>query len=188
MTIVGVTGAGGFFGWHLRARLHTFGWEVQLADRSTFSEPQALDAFIQGSDVIVHLAGVNRAHSEDEIRRGNIELAQALVDAQQRTGAYRDVIYANSVKADDPGPYGESKAEAASILGSAAKTAGKRFVDIRFPHLFGEFGVPHYNSGVTTFAPPVGKRRTVPGQRRTARVAARARCLATDHGCNNEAA
>ena len=36
-------------------------------------------------------------------------------------------------------------------MGSDAATAGNRFVDIKFPHLFGEFGVPFYNSGVTTF-------------------------------------
>ena len=152
MTTVGITGAGGFFGWHLRCRLHTFGWQAELADRSTFADADALDSFVQSSDIVVHLAGVNRAHSEEEVAKGNTDLAQALVDARRRTGASFDVVYANSMKADEPGVYGEAKAKAAEILQAAATAAGDRFVDIKFPHLFGEFGVPHYNSGVTTFA------------------------------------
>lgn len=152
MTVVGVTGAGGFFGWHLRCRLNTFGWDMRVADRTTFADEAALDTFVQDSDVIVHLAGVNRAFSEDEVREGNITVAEALVASQTRTGSFSHLVYANSVKAAEPGPYGESKAKAAEILSGAAKGAGRRFVDIRFPHLFGEFGVPNYNSGVTTFA------------------------------------
>ncbi len=152
MKTVGITGAGGFFGWHLRCRLQTFDWQYVLADRSTFADADALDAFVCSSDVVVHLAGVNRAEGEEAVAKGNTDLAQALVDARERTGASFDVVYANSMKADEPGVYGEAKAKAAEILQAAATAAGERFVDIKFPHLFGEFGVPHYNSGVTTFA------------------------------------
>ncbi|MGI9598914.1 MAG: NAD-dependent epimerase/dehydratase family protein [Acidimicrobiales bacterium] len=149
---VGVIGAAGFFGWHLRCRLATFGGDSVAADRTTFSDQDALDRFVEAADVVVHIAGVNRAHDEGAIVAGNVGLAKSLVDARARTEASFDVIYANTVKAGEPGPYGESKAMAATKLGADATSAGNRFVDIRFPHLFGEFGVPHYNSGVTTFA------------------------------------
>ena len=152
MTIVGITGAAGFFGWHLRARLQTFGWDYLEADRATFADESLLDEFVSGSDVIVHLAGVNRANSDEEIVSGNLGLAQAIADARGRTVSNCDVIYANSMKADEPGIYGEAKAGAATILRASTESTGSRFVDIKFPHLFGEFGVPHYNSGVTTFA------------------------------------
>ena len=152
MTVVGVTGAAGFFGWHLRSRLHTFGWEYRLADRSTFQDPAALDVFVTESDVVVHLAGVNRANTDDEISAGNTGLAEALVEARRRTGASFSIVYANSIKADEPGVYGEAKADAAKQLAAATEEGGDFFVDILFPHLFGEFGRPFYNSGVTTFA------------------------------------
>ena len=116
MTVVGITGSAGFFGWHLRSRFQTFGWEYRLADRTTFSDPAALDAFVSESDVVVHLAGVNRANSDEEISAGNIGLAQALADAQTRTGASFGIIYANTIKVDEPGIYGEAKAKAAEIL------------------------------------------------------------------------
>ena len=152
MPVVGITGAAGFFGWHLRSRLHTLGWEYRLADRATFADSAALDSFVSECDVVVHLAGVNRAGSDEEISSGNTGLAHALVDARAHTGASFDVVYSNTIKADEPGIYGEAKSQAAGILGSDAASAGNRFVDIKFPHLFGEFGVPFYNSGVTTFA------------------------------------
>ena len=152
MTVVGITGSAGFFGWHLRCRLHTFGLEYRLADRTTFADPDALDAFVVESDVVVHLAGVNRANSDEEVASGNTELAQALAVAQARTGTRLNVIYAISIKADEPGMYGEAKAKAAEILSEATAPVDGYFVDILFPHLFGEFGVPFYNSGVTTFA------------------------------------
>ena len=151
MTVIGITGAAGFFGWHLRARLHTFGFDYVLADRATFSDDSLLDEFTNSSDVVVHLAGVNRAGSDEEIMSGNIGLARALADSSERTGSSFDIIYANSIKADEPGIYGEAKSQAASILAESAAVTDSRFVDILFPHLFGEFGAPFYNSGVTTF-------------------------------------
>lgn len=157
MTTIGVTGSAGFFGWHLRCRLFTFDMDWVEADRSIFADPSALDAFVSKADVVVHLAGVNRAASDDQIMDGNLGLAQAIVDARARTGASFDLIYANSIKAADPGPYGESKAGAADLLENDARRAGNRFADIRFPHLFGEFGQPFYNSAVTTFAHQLAK-------------------------------
>lgn len=148
---IGITGAAGFFGWHLRCRMATYGVEFAAADRSTFGDTAALDAFVSSVDVVVHLAGVNRA-DDNEIRRGNTGMAEALVGAFERTGATCDVVYANSVKAADPGAYGESKAAAAQRFAAFAERAGTRFADVMFPHLYGEFGRPFYNSGVTTFA------------------------------------
>ena len=152
MTVIGITGGAGFFGWHLRCRLQTFGLDYRIADRATFGDPDALDDFVSECDVVVHLAGVNRANSEEEISSGNIGLAQVLADAQERTGASFGIVYANTIKVDEPGVYGEAKAKAAELLSSTAAAGSSFFVDILFPHLFGEFGVPFYNSGVTTFA------------------------------------
>lgn len=150
--IVAVTGAAGFLGWHLRCRMLASDLACIPMDRHTCSNSAVLDDVVRRVDVVVHLAGVNRAASDAEVVTGNLEAAQALINARSRTGARFDVIYANSVKADSPGPYGESKLRAAELLAADARAAGCRFVDIRFPHLFGEFGRPYYNSAVSTFA------------------------------------
>jgi len=152
MTVIGVTGSNGFFGWHLKCRLMALGYKFVSADRHTFSRNQTLDDFINAVDIIVHIAGVNRASEDNEIINGNIGLAEKLVYARQRVGKRINYVYANSIKARETGPYGHSKAKAASILKNDAKTNSSLFVDILFPHLFGEYGKPHYNSCVSTFA------------------------------------
>ncbi len=153
---IGVTGANGFLGWHFRCRLLLAGYpEPLLADRKTFADPAALAAFVEQSDAIVHLAGVNRASSDAEVVAGNdflaTSLAAALTAAPVAPGGSRPVVYANSIKALDGGPYGEAKAKAATTLAAAQAQTGGGFADVLLPHLFGEFGVPFYNSAVTTF-------------------------------------
>ncbi len=149
---IGVTGANGFFGWHLRCRLHASGIEALPADRTTFATEASLDEFVRSVDAVVHLAGVNRAQDESEIVAGNVGMAESLIAAFNRTGSYCDVLYANSVKSAGGGAYGDSKAEAAEAFATNATSHGTSFVDIHYPHLFGEFGRPYYNSAVSTFA------------------------------------
>lgn len=150
---VGITGGHGFLGWHLRCRLQILGFDEPLiADRVTMADPEALSRFVEQTDTIVHVAGVNRAADAAAVRTGNIEPAVALGAAIERSGAAKSVVYANSRKADGPGPYGESKRRAAEILRAASEANGGTLDDVLFPHLFGEFGRPHYNSAVHTFS------------------------------------
>ncbi len=153
---IGVTGANGFLGWHLRCRLLLAGYpEPLLADRETFADAAALAAFVEQSDAVVHLAGVNRASSDLEVVAGNdflaSSLAAALSTASVGPKGPRPVVYANSIKALEGGAYGDAKANAAATLAAAQTATGGGFADVLLPHLFGEFGVPFYNSAVTTF-------------------------------------
>ena len=150
--ILGVTGADGFLGWHTKCHLFAHGIEFVTANRDTFASPAALADFAEQSDVVLHIAGVNRADTEQAVVEGNLQLADLLIDACKNASAPPAVVYANSTKARSGGFYGEAKAEAATRLRAYADVAGTSFADILFPHLFGEFGVPNYNSAVTTFA------------------------------------
>ncbi len=150
--IIGITGADGFLGWHLKCRLYALGIESVAANRATFASPAALAAFVNDADVVLHIAGVNRADTEQQVIDGNLDLADALVVACAAADTPPPIVYANSNKALTGGFYGEAKAEAAARFDAYATAAGTFLVDILFPHLFGEFGVPFYNSGVTTFA------------------------------------
>lgn len=151
---IGVTGSAGFLGWHLRCRLliASAGHEAVCADRSTFADAAALDRFVSSCDAIVHVAGVNRANSDAEVASGNTWLAQQLVEAMQRTGTAVPVLYTNSVKADDGGVYGDAKQAAADILAQHQFATNMPMIDMVLPHVFGEYGVPYYNSAVTTFS------------------------------------
>jgi len=150
--ILGITGADGFLGWHTKCHLFAHGIEFVTANRETFASPASLAEFAEQSDVVFHIAGVNRADTEHAVVDGNLQLADSLIDACKNASTPPAVVYANSTKARTGGFYGEAKAEAATRLSAYADAAGTFCVDILFPHLFGEFGVPNYNSAVTTFA------------------------------------
>jgi UDP-2-acetamido-2,6-beta-L-arabino-hexul-4-ose reductase len=148
---IGITGADGFLGWHLRAFLHgESGVTTALATRATFQSPEALARFAGEVDAIVHLAGMNRG-DEIEIRRSNVELAHKISDACELAGVAPHIVFANSTHHVRPGPYGESKRAAAEHLATWAERHGARFTNLILPHLFGESGRPFYNSAVATF-------------------------------------
>lgn len=153
---IGVTGANGLIGWHVRAflRVHRPAAVVSLATRDTFASPEAMDDFVAGLDAIVHCAGVNRGE-QSEVENCNVELARSLADACSRTAAagnkYPHVVYTNSTHIERNTPYGRGKRIAAEVLGEAAIKHGALFSDIVLPHVFGEFGKPFYNSVVATF-------------------------------------
>ncbi|NYG54696.1 UDP-2-acetamido-2,6-beta-L-arabino-hexul-4-ose reductase [Nocardioides perillae] len=118
-------------------------------------------------DTVLHVAGVNRAGSDAEVERGNLDAAASLAAAVRETGRPVDVVYANSIQAQLDNAYGRGKSAAAALLSQAVAASGGRFADLLLPNLFGEHGRPGYNSFVATFAHEVaaGRRPTVTGDR-----------------------
>jgi len=160
---VAITGAYGFLGWHLACRLRAMqGIEPLRLGRREFADPTGLAEALAGVDVVIHLAGVNRADSDDEVEDGNIELAAAL--AKALGDEPRHVVYGNSVQSDLDNPYGRGKRRAAEILSALPGT----LADVHLPNLFGEHGLPAYNSFVATFCHEVaaGRQPTVTADRR----------------------
>lgn len=153
-----VTGAAGFLGWHLRARLvATTDHEVDAVDRDEWAD---LAAHVAQADAVVHLAGLNRG-DEDEVREGNIRLAEDLATALTRGGRARSLVYANSIQAGNGTPYGTGKERAGAILRAAAASAGLAYSEAVLPNIFGEHGLPDYNSFVATFAHRVTSGRSL---------------------------
>lgn len=156
---VGITGAKGFIGWHLNCFLRTRDdvLEIRTADRNTFTDEGALESFVDGLDLIVHLAGVNRADN-DVLLKGNIEPAEQLIKALEGTLSTPCVIYLSTTHAINPSnSYGEAKAAVSEIFSSWATRNDSRFINLVIPHVFGEYGRPFYNSGVTTFCHQIVK-------------------------------
>ena len=167
---IGITGGSGFVGWHLQCYLKTkkeVGL-VRVATRDTFSSADKLREFVADIEIIIHLAGVNRA-SEEEILRGNVQPAVQLIDALTATGAKPCVIFFSSTQAiEADSPYGRAKQEASKLFSVWAEQSHSRFINLIVPHVFGEYGRPYYNSAVATFCHQVAKREkpTVTGNGR----------------------
>ncbi|MCD4523763.1 NAD-dependent epimerase/dehydratase family protein [Nocardioides sp. cx-173] len=165
---IAITGGHGFLGWHTASRLRALsGVDAVRLGREHFADPQRLATSLAGVDAVLHLAGVNRAGSDEEVEQGNVALARELAKALRREGRPIDVVYANSVQAELDNPYGRGKAAAAAELAAVVQASGGHLADLLLPNLFGEHGRPAYNSFVATFAHEVaaGRRPTVTGDR-----------------------
>lgn len=160
---IGITGANGFIGWHLRCYLKTLNEisEVRLAAKKEFSSIKQLHDFVDDLDCIVHLAGVNRAEPHQLIE-GNRKPAEQLVSALLHTGSSATVIYSSSVQALEPdsSPYAEGKAAVSEIFESWSANSSGNFINLIIPHVFGEYGRPNYNSAVATFSYQIAHNET----------------------------
>lgn len=155
---VAVTGAVGFLGWHLSCRLAaTRGIDPVRIGRPEYGDPVRLSTLLRDVDTVIHVAGVNRADSDDEVEAGNVALAESLGAALEDRPVH--VVYANSVQSDLDNAYGRGKRRAAEMLAGLPGT----FADVVLPNLFGEHGRPAYNSFVATFCDEIaaGRQPTV---------------------------
>ena len=149
---IGITGADGFLGWHLRSLLHGDTTEDTTVpcDQVSFADDHALDNLVVTSDAIVHFAGINRG-TDDEVLNGNLAITDRLVAALVRSRRSPHVLFASSIQIERDNPYGQAKRACAQRLQAWADGCGARFTTVVLPNVFGEFGRPFYNSVVATF-------------------------------------
>jgi UDP-2-acetamido-2,6-beta-L-arabino-hexul-4-ose reductase len=159
MINVGITGRGGFIGYHLYQTLKLSKEEFSLVEfeKSFFNDPLKLDGFVSSCDVIVHLAAVNRHNEPEFIYETNISLVKNLVNALKRTRSKAHVIISSSTQEDRDNLYGKSKKEGRLLLSNWANQNGGRLTGLIIPNVFGPFGHPFYNSVVATFCHQIAK-------------------------------
>ncbi|MBZ9714125.1 NAD-dependent epimerase/dehydratase family protein [Deinococcus multiflagellatus] len=151
MMRLGITGADGLLGRHLRARVYgdpTI--QAVLATRETFANPERLAAFAANVDAIVHLAGMNRGDDED-IEGVNIALGQQLTSALDAAGQRIPLAYSSSTHIARDTAYGRSKRAVGEHLRAWGERVGAPVSELVLPGVFGEGGKPFYNSVVSTF-------------------------------------
>ena len=149
---IGITGASGMIGWHLRCHLKQYPeFTVCEVGRETLHQSGALAEFVADLDVVIHLAGQNRGDKSD-ISRVNPKLAQCLIEACELSGALPHIVYSSSTHAAGDSAYGQSKRKAGELIAAWADKNGARFTNMILPHVFGERTRPNYNSVVATFA------------------------------------
>jgi UDP-2-acetamido-2,6-beta-L-arabino-hexul-4-ose reductase len=149
-----LTGASGFLGWHTRVRLRALtAHEVVPVTRKNWAK---LPDLMADSDVVIHVAGVNRGEPAD-VELANVQLAQDVAGAVRQAERPVRIVFANSIQSGNGTAYGTGKARAGEILDQAARAVGGHFVDVRLPNLFGEGGKPAYNSFVATFVDAVAR-------------------------------
>ena len=161
-----VTGANGFVGKNLTARLETLRdgrdrtrpslqiGEIYRCTREM--SPEALADCCKKADLVVHLAGVNRPKDPEEFAAGNTDFTRTLLETLRKSGNRCPVLLASSIQASLTGrfagsPYGQSKKAAEELLLAYSQETGADGLIYRPPNLFGKWCRPNYNSVVATF-------------------------------------
>jgi UDP-2-acetamido-2,6-beta-L-arabino-hexul-4-ose reductase len=153
MIKVGVTGSNGFIGWHLCRTLELDDIKFELIEfnRNWFNETNHLDFFVSKCDIIIHLAGINRHSEETLIYDTNITLANILIESFLRIGFKGQVIFSSSIQEERNNTFGNSKKVARELFANWAKITGAKFHGVIIPNVYGAFGLPFYNSVISTF-------------------------------------
>lgn len=151
-----VTGAGGFIGLNLRARLRELGHaEVYPVTRDTPEDE--LRAVLREADFVFHLAGVNRPSDVAEFTRVNAGFTERLCALLAQTGRRVPVALASSTQAALESPYGRSKRAAEAAVQRYRAEAGAPVFVLRLPNVFGKWSRPNYNSAIATFCHAIAR-------------------------------
>jgi len=154
MIKIGITGQAGFIGTHLfnTLSLHPDKYIIIPFRDEFFQSEEVLDAFVKQCDVIIHLAAMNRHNDPNVLYKTNIELVQKLIDSMERTNSKPYVIMSSSLQEERDNVYGLSKKEGRKLFNQWAERNGAKFTGLIIPNVFGPFGVPFYNSVISTFS------------------------------------
>jgi UDP-2-acetamido-2,6-beta-L-arabino-hexul-4-ose reductase len=145
-----VTGSAGFIGRNLVIALQRRkDLEVQTFDRE--DSPDALDAAVRESEIIYHLAGVNRPERLEEFIEGNTGLTRNILNLLRQHRKAPRIVMPSSIQADLDNPYGRSKKAAEDDLFDFARETGADVRIYRLPGVFGKWSRPNYNTVVATF-------------------------------------
>ncbi|MEO5757996.1 MAG: NAD-dependent epimerase/dehydratase family protein [Mesorhizobium sp.] len=153
---VAITGADGFIGRNLNARLVEQGIADAVAIRRDTPRDQ-LPVLLAGVDIVFHLAGINRPLDPGEFVTGNVDFTHALCEVLATLPKPPRIVLSSSTQAALDNPYGMSKRRAEHIVETYAAHTGAAAYVFRLPNVFGKWSRPSYNSAVATFCHNVAR-------------------------------
>lgn len=162
---IGITGHDGFFGSHLLKgiRAEFLDLELSLFDmtRHNLLDKNSLKEFVEGCDVIIHLAGINRGEEKEFLdinTIGTYNLASAIKEWNKNA----QLIFSSSVQVYKPSSkrvYTEKDLPKPVSIYGISKRFGEKLIEylkinhtvFRFTNIYGENARPYYNSVIATF-------------------------------------
>jgi UDP-2-acetamido-2,6-beta-L-arabino-hexul-4-ose reductase len=156
-----ISGHNGFVGGHLvrNISLHYSDAEILTLEKEDFKS-ENFNGKIQKDDFIYHLAGVNRADSNQEVYEENKKLNTALLDHLSEIKFSGRLFFSSSLQEDSSSLYGKAKKEARLEFERLSEELGFKFYYLKIPNVYGPFCKPNYNSFIATFSDKLIKNET----------------------------
>lgn len=149
---IGVTGGTGFLGKEVVKVLNAKAITVSLLNRKNENllDSESLKNFVAHKDIIIHIAGANRATNYDLISVNTLSTL-SLLEAIARYNPSTKIIFTSSVAIYADGVYGLSKRYAEELIVYYAKQLPLKAIILRLSNIYGKGGKPFYNSVIATF-------------------------------------
>lgn len=156
-----ISGHNGFIGGHLvrNISLHYSDAEIITLEKEDFKS-ENFNGKIQKNDLIFHLAGVNRADSQEEVFNENKKLNTALLVHLNEIKFSGRLFFSSSLQEDTNSLYGKAKKEARLEFERLSEELGFEFYFLKIPNVYGPFCKPNYNSFIATFSDKLIKNET----------------------------
>lgn len=145
-----ITGSNGFIAKKLIEHLVVLD-DVTILTYTRSSNFDDLREKISQSDFIFHLAGVNRAESNNDFVEGNVNLTLKICNYVSELKSSVPIYFSSSIHAVTPTQYGVTKLAAEAALLDLRNKNGNHVIIHRLSRIFGPGVKPHYNSVVATF-------------------------------------
>lgn len=150
---IGITGQNGFIGYHLTQTIKYKHSDYTLVpfQKSFFEKESLLKEFVSSCNVIVHLAGVNKGQTDQEVYDRNMEITNSLKKALVGARFQGQLLFASSSQENGDSIYGKAKKESRVLLEHTTNALRGKFTGLIIPNVFGPFCKSNYNSFVATF-------------------------------------
>jgi len=145
-----ITGSNGFIAKNLIVTLMKMP-HIDILKYSKKNSLDELDEFIQESDFVFHLAGVNRPKSSDEFYKGNSSLTETIVKLIEKHKKTIPILFSSSIQVGNDNDYSKSKEIAEKIIQEYSKRNKVPCFIYRLPNVFGKWAKPNYNSVIATW-------------------------------------
>lgn len=156
-----VTGAKGFIGSNLIARLNALEPEYIIYAYDMDTSLEELKKYTKDCDFVYHFTAVHRTNREEDFIEVNYLFFKELLEMLQKNHNYCPVLYTSSIQAVQDTEYAKSKRMAEEALKIYALKTGARGILYRLTNIFGKWAKPSAHSVVATFCYNIARNEAI---------------------------